>query len=411
MADGRRADTGAAGSAVGATGEPSPGPGRPISVAYLGDANSVHVRRFAAEFDRRGYTITLLVPEGREVEPGLPERVAIERFEPHTAARVRRLGLLTTRRSIRRTLARVRPDILHVHHLTVNGFRAWMSGHHPYVVTVWGTDVLLEVRRSRRASLLGRLALRSADLVTGISRHVVDAAVAAGARRPRTRVIHFGVDVERFAPGPDPGALRKRLGLEGRRVVFSPRLIDPIYRQEVVVEAVAGLPEDVALVLTGYAASPAELTRIEKLIDDRGLRDRVRLVPSIPHAEMADYYRLADAVVSVPISDSGPVTLVEALAVGRPVVSSDLPPVREWLADLDPECLVPVGDVAATVAALASVLARTAARRAELATSSRAAVLERADQRKTMDLLDAEYRRLAAEHRRLAAARLLESRR
>jgi glycosyltransferase involved in cell wall biosynthesis len=364
MADGSRADAGPAGSAVGATGEPSPGSGRPITVAYLGDPNSVHVRRFATEFDRRGYAVTLLVPEGREVEPGLPERVAIERFEPHTAARVRQLGLLTTRRSIRRTLARVRPDILHVHHLTVNGFRAWMSGHHPYVVTVWGTDVLVEVGRSRRARLLGWLALRSADLVTGISRYVVDAAVAAGARRARTRVIHFGVDVDRFAPGSDPAELRERLGIEGRRVVFSPRLIDPIYRQDVVVEAMARLPADVTLVLTGYAANPVELARIETLIDDRGLRDRVRLVPSIPHAEMADYYRLADVVVSVPMSDSGPVTLVEALAVGRPVVSSDLPPVREWLADLDPECLVPVGDVAATAAALANVLGRTARRRA-----------------------------------------------
>jgi glycosyltransferase involved in cell wall biosynthesis len=404
MADGSRVDAGAAGRDAGPAEGPAAGGGRPISIAYLGDPNSVHVRRFAAEFDRRGYRVTLLVSEGRSVEDGLPERVAVERFRPHTAARVRQLGMLATRRSLREALALVRPDILHVHHLTVNGFLAWMSGHHPYVVTVWGSDVLIEVRRSRRARLLGRLALRSADLVTGITRHVVEAAIAAGARESRVRVVHFGVDVELFSPGPDPAALRERLGLTGKRVVFSPRLIDPIYRQDVVVEAVAALPGDVAMVMTGYAANPVEVARIEKLIGDRGLRDRVRLVPAIAHSEMADYYRLADAVISVPASDSGPVTLVEALAAGRPVVSSDLPPVREWLADLDPECLVPVGDVAATAAALEKVLGRSDGRRAELAASGRAAVLERADQRKTMDLLDAEYRRLAA-------ARLLKSRR
>ena len=111
---------------------------------------------------------------------------------------------------------------------------------------------------------------------------------------------------------------------------------------------------------------------MERQIAQRGLEARVRLVPAIPYPEMPDYYRLADVVVSVPESDAGPVTLVEALAVGRPVVSSNLPPVREWLADLDPECLVPVGDAAATAAALQTVLARNPERRAELAATGRA---------------------------------------
>jgi glycosyltransferase involved in cell wall biosynthesis len=376
--------------------EAGPGGNRPISIAYLGDPNSVHVRRWAADFDRRGHRVTLLVPGGLDVLPGLPPTIAVERFTPHTAWRMRRLGLIATRRSIREAVARVKPDILHVHHLTVNGFRAWMSGFHPYVVTVWGDDVLIDVKRSLRARLLARLTLRSADLVTGISRHVVDGGIAAGARVNRTRVIHFGVDVDLFSPGPEPEALRERLGLSGKRVIFSPRIIEPVYRHDVAIDAFARLPQDTALVMTRYAADPATLDQVERLIAERGIADRVRLVPAIPHSEMPDYYRLAEVVVSVPESDAGPVTLVEALAVGRPVVSSDLPPVREWLADLDPECLVPVGDVAATVAALQAVLARGPERRAELTAHGRAAVLERADQRRTMAVMEEEYRQLAA---------------
>ncbi len=164
------------------------------------------MRRWAAEFDRRGHRVTLLVPSGLEILPGLAPGVRVERFQPHTAWRMRRLGMIATRRSMREAVARVKPDILHVHHLTVNGFRAWMSGFHPYVVTVWGDDVLIDVKHSRRAWLLARLTLRSADLVTSISRHAVNAAIAAGARRSRTRVIHFGVDVDLFSAGPEPVA-------------------------------------------------------------------------------------------------------------------------------------------------------------------------------------------------------------
>jgi glycosyltransferase involved in cell wall biosynthesis len=102
----------------------------------------------------------------------------------------------------------------------------------------------------------------------------------------------------------------------------------------------------------------------------------------------------------VPESDAGPVTLVEALAVGRPVVCSDLPPVREWLAELDPESLVPVGDVGATAAALQRALALPAERLRETAERGRAEVLARADERQTMDEMDRRYRALAAGRKR-----------
>ena len=369
---------------------------RPLSIAYLGDANSVHLRRWAGYFAGRGHRITLLVPDDQVLAPGLPPEIAIERFVPHTAHRFRRLGMLDTRRSVRGALARVDPDVLHAHHLTVNGMRAWMSGFHPYAVTVWGSDVLVTARKSLRARLFARLSLRSADCVTGISRHLVKAAVAAGARPERSHAIHFGIDTALFAPGPDPTALRARLGLNGRRVLFSPRTIAPLYRQSTVVDALAMLPPDVALVMTRHNADAAELAAVEARIVEKGLAGRVVIVPSVPYSEMRDHYRLADAVVSVPESDAGPITLVEALAVGRPAVCSDLPPVREWLDDLDPAAIVPVGDVAATARAVERLLAQSPAERADFAARGRRAVEERADQERCMAEVEGLYRDLAA---------------
>lgn len=369
---------------------------RPLSIAFIADPNSVHVQRWVEQFVRRGHRITLLVPRGTEVKLDYSPDVAVERYRPHTDWRPSQLGLVGTGLSVRRAVRRVRPDVLHVHHLTINGLRAWMSGFHPYVVTVWGNDVLIDPRRSRRSRLLARLSLHAADLVTGISRHVVDAAVEFGARPERSRVLHFGIDVDRFSPGPAPDELRRRLGLENCRVIFSPRIIEPLYRHDVVLEALASLPEDVHLLMTRYAAMPSEVAAVERLIAERGLGGRVHLVPGIPYAEMPDYCRLADVVVSVPESDAGPVTLVEALAVGRPVVVSDLPPVREWMAELDAESLVPVGDVEATAAALRRALSLAPERLRELAERGRAQVLARADERQTMDEMDRRYRALAA---------------
>ncbi len=379
------------------TGGPAgPHPGRSIAISFLGDPNSVHVRRFATYFAARGHRVTLLVPNDLELRAGFSADIAIVRFRGQSGWRVPQLGLLATGWSARRAVARSRPDVLQVHYLTVNGFRAWSSGFHPCVVTVWGNDVLIDPRRSRRARILARLSLRSADLVTGLTKHLVDAAIEFGAKPERTRVLHFGVDTALFSPGPDPTGLRARLGLTGRRVLFSPRIIDRLYRHEVIIEALAALPQDVTLVMTRYFANAEVQAELERLIADLGLTERVVIAPETPYSDRPDFYRLADAVVSVPETDGGPVSLIEALAVGRPIVCSDLPPVREWLEEIDPAGLVPVGDVAATAAAIRTALDTEPAERAEISRLGREAVLQRADQSRTMAELERLYLELAA---------------
>jgi glycosyltransferase involved in cell wall biosynthesis len=371
-------------------------PDRPMRIAMLGDPNSVHVRRWVGYLASRGHELTILAARDVAIDAGYAPGIGIVRYAGVSGWGLNQVGMIASALSFRRAARRLRPDILQVHYLTLNGLRAWASGVHPRVVTVWGNDVLIDPRRSRRARFLARLALGSADIVTGISQHVLDAAVEFGAAPERTRRIHFGVDTELFAPGPAPAALRARLGLEGRRVLFSPRIIDDLYRHDVVVDALARLPGDVVLVMTRYAATPATVASLERRIATAGLEGRVLMLPGIPHAEMPDYYRLADVVVSVPESDAGPVTLVEALAAGRPVVASDLPPVREWLADLDPACLVPVGDVDATAGAIAALLARSPKETAEAAERGRGEALERADQRRTMAEMEELYRELVS---------------
>lgn len=366
----------------------------PLSLAFLGDPNSVHVRRWLRYFADRGHRITLLVPENQVVVAGLQPEISVQTFVPFSRQRERLLGGLEARRSLSAMLRRIEPDVLHAHYATGNAWHAWLSGFHPFAITVWGSDVLATGRRGPRGRFYARVALRAADLVTGGSEHLIRAAVAAGARPERTRFVHLGVDTERFSPGPDPLELRSRLDVVGRRVLVSNRLIAPLYRQAVVVQALARLPSDVVAVMTTYRAAPDEVAAVEELAGKLGVVDRLRVVDAFEESELPDLYRLADVVVSIPASDGGPATVAEALAVGRPVVATDLPSVREWLGELDPDALVPVDDVAATTAAIEIVLSRGRAEREERATRGRAAVVERADWRANMQRVEMLYRQL-----------------
>jgi glycosyltransferase involved in cell wall biosynthesis len=367
---------------------------RPLALAFLGDPNSIHTRRWVGWFAAHGHRVTMLVAAGVALEPGLPDSIAIARFTPYMSSRLHLLGAMRARRSLAAELRRIAPDILHAHYLTGHGWHARLSGFRPYAITLWGTDILVTARATRRGRLYARWSLGPAGLVTGDSEELVRAAVAAGARAERTHLVQFGVDTGRFSPGPEPAALRERLGLAGRRVIFSPRSIAPLYRHDVVLEALARLPADVCVVMTRHLARESEVEALQRRAAELGLSDRLVMVPKVDHAEMADFYRMADLVVSVPMSDGTPVTLLEALSAGRPVVASDLPSVREWLGDLDPASLVPVGDVAATARAIEATLARPAAERLDFAERGRRLVDERASHDASMAAAEALYREL-----------------
>ena len=367
-----------------------------LRLAFLGDVNSAHLRRWVTFFAERGHHVVLLVGTKQSILPGLPASITVERFRPFSArGRFPPASFVRARWSVRRAMARCRPDIVNAHFMNPHGWHAWMSGRHPYVVTLWGSDVFIAPRLHRVVARLGRITLRAADMVMVNSEALRRGAVEIGAPPERIEMVQWGVDLTRFTPGPDPVELRARLGLNGRRVVFSPRAIAPLYRQGIVVQALAQLPSDVTVVMLRHRSDAAMVAAVEAQAESLGLADRLVVVSDVEDAEMPAFLRLADVVVSIPASDSTSASILEALACGCQIVAADLISVREWLGELEPRSLVPVDDVDATAAAIARALGRGAAERAALGRRAREIVEERADQAKCLGRVETLYLTLA----------------
>jgi glycosyltransferase involved in cell wall biosynthesis len=203
-----------------------------------------------------------------------------------------------------------------------------------------------------------------------------------GVPRDRLRVILRGVDERRFDPAKvAPGrlaALRAAWGLpEGRPVVMLPGRITRWKGQGVLVEAMARLPGDALALLVGDAgARPAFRQELEARIAALGLSGRVRLVG---HAEdMPAALLLAEVVVHASTdAEAFGRTVIEAQAMGRVVVASDLGGPRETVEDGATGFRVAPGDPAALAGAIGRVLAMPAAARASMGAAARAAVLAR----------------------------------
>ena len=148
-----------------------------------------------------------------------------------------------------------------------------------------------------------------------------------GADPSRIEIVPPGVDHAFFSPGSRSGA-RRALDLGDEPVLLFVGRIQPLKGVDVAVETLHRLERrDARLLIVGGSSGMEgdhEVQRIEKLIADLGLADRVTMVPPRPHHVLSTYYRAADLCLVPSRSESFGLVALEAAACGTPVVASDV---------------------------------------------------------------------------------------
>ncbi len=144
--------------------------------------------------------------------------------------------------------------------------------------------------------------------------------------REKIEIVPPGVDHAFFSRGSQAGA-RWALGADADEplLLFVGR-IQPLKGVDVAVEALARLERsDARLWIVGGASGAdgdAEVSRIRRLIADRGLTERVDFHPPQAHHLLSTYYRAADVCLVPSRSESFGLVALEAAACGVPVVAS-----------------------------------------------------------------------------------------
>lgn len=131
---------------------------------------------------------------------------------------------------------------------------------------------------------------------------------------------------------------------------------------DVLVRALALVPEARAIIVGGHP-SESDHARVATLVRDLGLAERVEMPGLVPPTEVTRHLQRANVLVlpntTSAISDryTSPLKLFEYLAMGRAIVASDLPSLREVLTDGQTALLVTPDDPPALAAALARLAA------------------------------------------------------
>jgi glycosyltransferase involved in cell wall biosynthesis len=308
------------------------------------------------------------------------------------------LSLLRDYFYLKKAVRTFQPDVVHAHLLIPNAWLAAACGFRPFVLTAWGSDLLLSRGVFQR---LNRWAIRHASLNTGDSRELLEKFQQQGAEKQNIDIIQWGVDLERFSPTVDGAKFRKdhRIPFDAQ-VLISPRILQPLYNIHTIAEAFIQLAERfprLFLLVSRYRASPEYEAKVRTLLSDANVMDRVRFLDTVTHEAMPKFYRAASVVITAPSSDSTAVTLLETMASGVPVIASNLPSVQEWIRDGENGFLVTPGNTPSLVTAIERILTSSPQRLHESAERNRIIVAERASHQACMMKMEEWYFRLASD--------------
>ena len=368
---------------------------------------ALHVAYLTAGLADRGYDTTLVAGElsrGEESMAFVADRLGVP------VATVSELGreispfrdAIATLR-LARLIREQRPDIVHTHTAKAGALgriAALLAGRsaRPIVVHTFHGHVLrgyFGPVRQRLFKLVETLLARETDALVAVSPQVRDDLVALGvAPREKFAVVRLGIELAARVDGADREAARRLLGVPPERFVVG------------WIGRMTGVKRtgDVLLALRELRARgvDATLAMVGDGPDRKAVEEQAYRLGIARHClylgyqeEVAGWYAALDALVLPSANEGTPVSAIEALATGRPVVATRVGGVPDVIREGEDGFLVEVGDVDALADRLA-LLANDPALRARMGGAARTRVLSRYAVDRLVDDVDRLYRALLA---------------
>jgi glycosyltransferase involved in cell wall biosynthesis len=357
-----------------------------VRITYFADvrfplerANGIQTMETCYALVQRSHSVDLIVRPDTHTPPRDPfeyygvapdPRLNVERAPVAGPAAARRLGYLAF--AVGRSLGTKRADVLLTRDLGVasvilpipRSLRPPLvyesHGYAPDVAAALPALVATATTPSPRK--LQRLAAREAhvwqraDGYVTITTALRDELESRFGSRPRTKVIPDGVRVARAEDSAVQRSVRN-----GSDVVAYAGHLYAWKGVDVLLEAIARLPQARGLIVGGHSSEP-DLARTKSVAERLGLGERVTFTGLVEPTRVAQLLTQADVLVlpnpasAISTRYTSPLKLFEYMAAGRPIVSSNLPSIREVLRDGVNALLVPPGDPIALASAIDQLL-------------------------------------------------------
>ena len=291
-----------------------------MKVALLSGGASIHTIRWANGLALAGHQVHLITQHPL-LEP-VDASVVLHEF-PYRGT----LGYFLMASSVKKLLKKIKPDVLNAHYASGYGTTARLIDFHPYLLSVWGSDVYDVPNQSKFHRYWIKTNLQSADRIASTSHCMATQTHTLADNLGDIAITPFGVDVERFEYRQSVAVNKDAL------VIGTIKRLAPKYGIDTLIESFALLlshyrkkspeiAEKLELHIVGEGPQRDDLELLAKRLD---VDQQTRFFGRVLHSEVPKKLAEFDiyAALSRLDSESFGVAIIEAGAAGKPVVVSD----------------------------------------------------------------------------------------
>jgi len=314
-------------------------------ICLLAPANSIHTQKIAYSLKSYGYIVIVLTFH----KANLPGVEVI--YFPQIIPIIGKINYILNVFKIKKIINQLKPDILHAHYISSYGIIASLLNWHPFIVSVWGSDIFDFPKISIIHKRAIQYVLKKADIILSTSN--IMAKETKKYTKKEIYVTPFGVDCNNFRPIPT-------LKPQNKIIIGTIKALKPKYGIEYLIKAFK-------ILLEKYPNLPLELhiggkgylrAKLKELSKNLSIVNRIKFLGYIPHNEVPKYFNTFSVSVSVSVSESESfgVAVLEAEACGIPVIVSNIGGLPEVVQDGKTGFVVPPRNPEETARAIEKVL-------------------------------------------------------
>lgn len=325
-----------------------------MKLLLLSDPNSPHTIKWAKSLAQNGIDIVIfglgdLMVRDYDGFANIKVQtlnMVISQFDNVWLSKLKYLKALPV---VKNLILDFKPDIVHAHYATSYGLLGALSGFHPFIVSVWGSDVFTFPLKSPIHKMMLKYNLQKADKILSTS-HVMAKETNLYTDK-EIEVTPFGIDMEQFKP-MDIESLFDKNDI----VIGTVKTLEEKYGIEYLIRAfkiVSDKYQKLPLKLLIVGGGSLE-SSLKSLVKELKIEDKTVFTGKVPFTDVPKYHNMLSVSVSVSVSNSESfgVAIIEASSCGKPVVVSNVGGLPEVVEDGVSGFVVPPRDPKATAEAI-----------------------------------------------------------
>ena len=329
-------------------------------ILLLSDINSIHTQKWAIALAQHHIQIGIFSLSAPQTN-WWKEHSNIQLLfhtpiqSPHSITQ--KLKYLWYLPHLKKSIQTFNPHILHAHYASSYGLLGALSGFHPFVLSVWGSDVFDFPQKNRMTKKILQHNLQKADIICSTS-HVMADETKKYTSKP-IEVVPFGVDTDLFKP-----IYPKKIFTNNELVIGTVKTLSPKYGIDLLIKAfkiIVDTHQHLPLKLL-IVGDGAQKTKLMNLAESLHIAHQVLFYGKVENHHVPELLAEMDIFVVLSREESFGVALVEAMACEKPVVASRVSGFKEVLLHKQTGILVEKENIEAATRALSELIQNPALR-------------------------------------------------